>query len=139
MANIKRSVHDNEVHAYRMVFPKKTLILETAYQTEKTDIRFAEVLAYSFENAGEQNVLFEVVESSLEEFIRWYSEHPDTQQAFEYGFPIEGMKNPGAVLDSLKAQGYRYYEVNASVGLDGFVIAKGIELTPHNETMGQSQ
>lgn len=121
------SIHDNEVHSYHFQLPQKNLIINTAYKDEKTDIKFTDVLAYSFENAGEQNILFEVVQSSIEGFVRWYATHAEAQKAFEYGYPLTNINSPDALLAFLKKESYNYYEVNASVGLDGFVLAKKME------------
>lgn len=132
MKNVEISIHDNEIHSYEMCFPEKNLTFKTSYLNEQTDIQFAAVLAYSFAWAGEQNVLFEAVESSIEGFVRWYSSNKDTQKAFENGFPIEGFATPEDLLLFLKSEEYRYYELNASVGLDGFVIAKDMKIVPRS-------
>lgn len=118
------NIHDNEVLSYRLLLPMRQLIMETTYQSEKTDIIFDDVLAYSFEDAGDQNIIFEAVESSLNGFIDWYAGNNDKQNPFEFGLPVQG--TPDELKQFLNEQGYHYYEINASVGLDGFVIAKGM-------------
>ena len=129
MADKEISIHDNEIMSYRMLLPEKKMVIETAYKGERIDIVFDEVLAYSFDNfQSEQNILFEAVDSSIEGFVNWYSRNTETQKAFENGFPIQGIKEPGELKTFFKKEGYRYYELNASVGLDGFVIAKRMKL-----------
>lgn len=125
MANIKINVHDNEVHSYEFCFPEKTLTLKTSHQNDKTDIQFITVLVYSFENARDQNILFDVVR--IEEFVRLYSADREEENEFEYGFPIGNFSNPKDLLSFLQTEAYHYYEIDSSVGLYGYVIAKDMQ------------
>jgi len=62
----------------------------------------------------------------IESFVNWYRNHKETQKPFEYGFPINGITDADTLLDFLQREEYKYWEINASVGLDGFVIAKNM-------------
>ena len=130
MPNNQIRIHDNEITSYEFHLPEKRLTLNTSYQSENTKVHFLHVLAYSFDGAGDQNILFEITDNSIKGFVNWYASHADTQKALEYGFPLKGFPNPEALLTFLKAEGYQYYEVNASVGLDGFVLAKDMKMVP---------
>ena len=108
MSYSRISVHDNEIHSYRMLLPEQTLIFETIHLNKKTDIQFQDVLAYSFDGAGEQNIIFEIADLSIENFVNWYRKHKETQKPFEYGFPIKGITNPDTLLQYLTQESYKY-------------------------------
>jgi len=129
MSNKQISVHDNEIRSYKMVLPESTLIFETTYQNENTTITFLNVLAYSFDGAWNQNIIFDIIPSKIEIFVDWYRNHKETQKPFEYGFPINGITNADIMMDFLKREEYKYWEIDSSVGLNGFVIAKNFVIS----------
>ncbi|MCL1993268.1 MAG: hypothetical protein FWG66_10015 [Spirochaetes bacterium] len=124
------SVHDNEIHSYKMLLPRRVLLVETSHKSEKTQIRFEDVLAYSFGDAGEQNIIFDIEEPGIEHFIDWYRSNRETYKQFEYSYPINGITDPAALLEFLTAEGYKYWELHAAAGLGGFVIAKNMAIEP---------
>jgi len=119
------SIHDNEIHSYNFCLKTKKLTLKTLFSGKQTNIEFFEVLAYSFDGVSDQNILFEIADKDIESFFRWYIEHGEVPKQLENGLPLENYVTED-LLAFLKKENYRYYEVNASVGLDGYVIAKSM-------------
>ncbi|MGF7043673.1 hypothetical protein M2142_000642 [Fusobacterium sp. PH5-29] len=59
-------------------------------------------MAYSFDNLGNQNIIFEVTDTSIDRVVNWYSKNKDTQKAFEFGFSIKGISSPKKLVTQLK-------------------------------------
>lgn len=64
-------VHDNEIVSYEVDFKEKMIILRTvSEQNQKVQVVFKDVLANFFENGGHQNIIFDIVTDTIEDFIR---------------------------------------------------------------------
>lgn len=136
------SVHDNEIYAYVVSLRDKRIVLHTELPNteEFTDIVFFNVVAFQFENANVgQNVLFDVVERSpLELFKNYHSllrpkivggiSHGYSYLPFEYASESEFVTK----LDEL---GIKCYDVLASWGLSGFVIAETCDRIARSKRM----
>ena len=91
-------------------------------------IIFSDVDAYEFNEIGEENVIDEIADNDIFSFLDWYysDRNVSRQSAMKYNLPF-------LFTDKLSAievlETYTYYEINAHIGMDGFVIAKrmGIE------------
>ena len=124
------SVHDNFVYALSTHLERRFLVLHTQYRDgegpyELTDVRFFGLVAHHFEHVAGPSILMDIEEVDPGSVIeRW---HELFERGKNYGWP------PGKFIDLtdlsrvLREQGVRGYLVMSSCGLDGFVLAQGVE------------
>lgn len=97
--------------------------------TKLVNIIFSDVYAYEFDEIGEENVIDEIAENDILSFLEWYysgrNRNIKKQSAMKYHLPFLFTDKLSAI-ETLKT--YTYYEINAYIGMDGFIIAKRMEL-----------
>ncbi len=122
------SVHDNFLLSYTVNAETKEIRLHTKYPygdvEERTDVVFTEVAAYHFEADNLMTIIFDVEETTLE-FI--YEQH---QGLFErlrnYAWPTVNCEGRDQLLKSMQENGVKAYSISSSLGLEGWVWAKGM-------------
>ena len=123
------SIHDNEVQSYTIDLANKTIRLDTTWsykeRSERTAVEFRGVIAHHLVGANNwQNVLTSIEEKSLEAFISennalleemkpccWPCHYEDLDQLVQY----------------LRKEEARYFQLWAAIGLDGWVLAQEME------------
>lgn len=125
-------IHDNKILSVEF-FPNETkLIMKTKSiinnRFEYINIIFLDVYAYSFNEFGKENVIDEVAENPLPGWLHWYYTNDNSQRrsTMEYGIPLSFADKESAINELVGI--YNYYEINASIGMDGWVIAKKMEV-----------
>lgn len=105
----------------------------TGTGTQHTNITFYQVLAYSFDDIKKENIIEEIADNSLLHFLEWYysDRNPQKQSMLAYGLPLVFSDKTWAIK-ALEEE-YVYYEINAYTGMDGFIIAKKMEMWSHGE------
>ncbi len=123
------SVHDNLVLGYEVRCSERQIRLRTEYHDqeppERTDVLFSGVLAYHFEHALMDAILFDIEEAPLEQVYEEYAEV--FRSGKNYGWPIASYSGPEDLLERLRAQGVRAFVVSSSYGMSGFVLAEAME------------
>jgi hypothetical protein len=132
------SVHDNLVYAQAVDYGHRRIVLHTIYADaeppEYTDVVFEGVIAHHFEQ--EQfgaspygaNILFDVEEAELKNTL---GQNADLlARAKNYGWPMLEYETVEDLVKQLPAGGAKCFEVHASFGLSGFVIATSLEFRP---------
>ena len=92
------------------------------------NIVFFQVLAYGFDDIGRKNIIDEIADNPVLYFLNWYysDRNPQKQFMLAYGLPLAFTDKTSAVK---AADGkYIYYEINAYIGMDGFVIAQEMKM-----------
>lgn len=130
------SVHDAFVYAYSVDCEGQRLVLHTRYQHvtphRLADIVFGGVLAHRFDHALPGNILFGVEEYGLEQLVRENAEL--FAESWRWGWPpIEYRGDLDALIAAPRAASMRAYDVGASFGLSGWVIALGCDHVPRDE------
>ena len=121
-----RSVHDNNIYAYCVLAQLGRIVLHTEFLdgAEYTDVVFFGVLAHDFRGVLPGNIVFDVREVDLQEL---YAAHQDTfEREKPHGWPVQ-YADGAELVDKLKERGLRGYLVDSSYGLDGWVLAAGVE------------
>jgi len=118
-------IHDNHITSYVVDFEQKTLVIKTKFPhsepPEDTDVVFTGYLAHSFENEMPYSIIFDIEEypAGLQEKQRW-------------SWPIfYKTKRVTELVKFLRVNGYKVFEVNASIGLSGWIFAKQMEFVRH--------
>lgn len=122
------SVHDHFVYAYGVDCGGRRVVLHMVYPGAErfVDVVFREVAAHWFEYARADSILFDVEEVDVEALVQ---EHAGVfEKSWRYGWPQMPYSGDLKVLvERLRAGGVRGYEVSASLGLSGWVLAKSCE------------
>lgn len=97
-------------------------------ETQYVDIVFYQVLAYSFDCIERKNIIHEIADKSILLFLDWYySDRKAAKQSMmTYGLPL-AFTDKTLAIKALKGK-YIYFEVNAYIGMDGFVVAKEMKM-----------
>ena len=131
-------IHDYIVERYTVDIEAHTLSMETRPEDParqpRVSLKFHGLLAHHFEDVIGCNILLDLNEGSAEDFTA--RSHDFLMQHIPYGFPIlnlpyvyplksEDLKQLPQIL---RRDGYHIFELSASLGLTGFVIAKGLNV-----------
>jgi hypothetical protein len=127
------SVHDNLLVSYEVQCEKQIITLRTEFRlenrpTEFTNVVFAGVLAYRFENDAFGNIIFDVCDIPLERFL---AEHGGQiselyRMTGSPGKWAECIDAASAYLDSHRIQAF---VLSSSLGLSGWVLAREMSIT----------
>ena len=120
MIKIGKDIHDNIIIKYTVDFEKEEIVMETVnYHKEKILIKFDGVLVHYFEMAMPDSIIFNIDEYEGREVIKEKRELLKNTKAFCWPLAYE---NENDLIKKL--EGYKYYIINSSSGLTGWVLAK---------------
>jgi hypothetical protein len=121
--------HDCEINSYEVYIEGKTLILHTKYsgfnERKNIDISFSGVLTHYFEDVSHQNVISEIYEPGIEEFIEEYRDTLNSKKNYCWPMNYEAEDD---LYNKLTNNSYKVFYIDSSTGLHGFVIAKQIDI-----------
>ena len=124
------SIHDNRVYAYSVLTEAGVLSLHTEFldgeRPQYTDVIFRGVLTHYFRSVLPVSILFGIEEASLEDLIR--TDWPLFQDLMNAGWPVPEYRSAGELAERLQEQERRAYIISSSYGMDGWVLARSIEL-----------
>ena len=108
------SFHDSEIVSLSHDKSSNKLLIgiETP-QKEKYTLSFNEVYYFDFDSFGQQNVIFDILSYSANDL-------PDDK--------IENFNVEARFIKIARQQGNNFYLISASVGLEGCVIGKDMEI-----------
>ena len=132
------SVHDNFVYGYSVDCESQRLILHTAYRDrephEFTDVVFHDVVAHHCEHVLPGNILLGVDEVDVAALVR--ENGRVLAESWRYGWPpVEYRGDLEALVAALRAAGVRGYEISASYGMSGWVLAGSCERLRRDEAV----
>ena len=116
------AAHCMRVLSYTVDYEASELGISTEQQGKRLRMRFEELLAHHFDHAGRRNVIYDVSTVSLDAFIT--AERRQLTRAMRYGFPLEEGRGTDDLRRYLIEEGYSVFQIRASVGMCGYVIAK---------------
>ncbi|WCF08118.1 hypothetical protein NDS46_28320 [Paenibacillus thiaminolyticus] len=119
------NVHDNEIMAYEVNLQKKEIVLRTqnnnTFSQRKVDIVFSSVFAHYFEHEISGSIILDIEKGDLIDFLKDNKEL--LTQGYEYSWPSD-YNTTEELMEKLEIEGYSYYIINSSYGLNGWVLAK---------------
>jgi hypothetical protein len=83
------------------------------------------VVAHHFEHIAEPSILMDIEASAVDWIIENWSEL--FNRGLKYGWPLAKCRDLADLIGQLIGRGVRGYRVMGSCGLDGFVLALGVE------------
>lgn len=119
-------IYDSTIISYMVDFEKSILQINTRNCDKEIIIRFKGLLAHKFENVITNNIIFDISEATMEEFI--LEESNTLSESLEYGFPTIEVSNMRELENYLKENLYGVFYITSSLGMCGYIIAKEIIL-----------
>ncbi|MGG3835499.1 hypothetical protein ABEV00_00555 [Paenibacillus thiaminolyticus] len=102
----------------RLYFVHKIII---RFLKEKVDIVFSSVFAHYFEPEISGSIILNIEKGDLIDFLKDNKEL--LTQGYEYSWPSD-YNTTEELMEKLEIEGYSYYIINSSYGLNGWVLAK---------------
>jgi len=125
-------VHDNIIKGYDVDFENETLVIKTEYNItrpkvvhEETDIVFRGYLTHTFYLPMKNSVIFDTYELSIGQFLK--NEREVLMLGKNSCWPIH-YENIEELSCFLHNNSYMVFIVGSSYGLNGWVIAKSMEI-----------
>lgn len=120
-------MHDDYIVSYFVDIDNKSIQIITCNdeKTVKHRVTFSGVLTHSFNCILEYNILFDITDSKVELFLNDNSRQLEEMK--NYCWPINYAKSE-ELADYLKQKKYRYYIINSSLGMCGWVLAKRFKI-----------
>jgi hypothetical protein len=124
------NVHDNFVYALSVHLEKRLLVLQTQYRDGSgpptlTDLRFVGLVAHHFDDVAEPSILLDIEEVPPGWVVEQWGELFDRRK--NHGWPPIQYVDRSELVNKLVSQGVHGYRVMGTCGLDGFVLAAGVE------------
>lgn len=129
------SIHDNNIYGYSVDCRGRRIVLHTAFHdrqpSEYTDAVFTHVIAHHFEHVLESNILFDIEQISLEDFI---TQNADIfKLSWQHDWPpLKFRGDMAQLLSSLQSTNAQAFLIASSYGLSGWVLAKDLKLISRN-------
>ena len=128
------SVHDNLLISYEVHCEARTIVLRTEYRvknepTEFTNVIFKGVEGYRFENDAFGNIIFGLETIPVEQLLTEYS--AEISESYHMaGSPGPWAANLGTASGYLRERGVQGFILSSSLGLDGWVLAREVSISP---------
>lgn len=131
--------HDNIITKYEADMNKRQLTLWTVWEEngpdqELTQIIFTEVEDHVFMLGNYHcNMIFDIEEVDLSLF--WENNRNYILENWQYGSPsfVDGSPEKKKILQYMQREKLRYFTIDASLGLCGWVLAKGVKVICNGE------
>lgn len=124
-------VHDNEIISYEVDLKNYQIIVHTQYQEsaliKNTDIIFQNVLAHFFQNELSGSIIFDIEKYDIIRFLKNNSDLLKKQKNYCWPMVYDTEKE---LAEKLLEGEYSYYVISSSYGLNGWVLAKVMRITP---------
>ena len=124
------NIHDNFVYAVSIRLDERVLTLHTQYRDgagpyDFTDVRFTGVIGHYFQDVVAPSILLDI-ETVPSEWVvgQWRDVF---ERGKNHGWPPLNHRDLDDLCRLLKEQNIIGYRVMGSCGLDGFVLALGVE------------
>ncbi|TYP79435.1 hypothetical protein [Paenibacillus methanolicus] len=115
------SIHDNEITSYLVDLKYHKIILYTeASNSERVEVSFEDVLAHQFETL-EGSIILDIQEYRLNQFFENNKELLEKQKAYCWPLYYDSVDELSV---RLMKEGYLYYVIYSSYGLNGWIVAK---------------
>lgn len=124
------SIHDNVITAYKVFCDRKEIIINTKFQehnsNENVNVIFEGVEAYHFIGDNMHSILFDITKCSIEQILDEFSF--EFESGISYAWPGTWNQSPESCLIYLSEKQCSGWKINCSCGMEGFVIAKKMNL-----------
>ncbi len=118
--------HDSKVLNYQVNF--ECLILEVYVENEQNEQRkviFEDFFMFHFEDQLPNSILLDIVEDDIDMFCRENNDLLEKGKDYYWGIDYDNFQQ---LNNHLKDNNYRYFKIQSSYGLNGWVLAKELSL-----------
>ncbi len=119
------NMHDNIIDSYTVNLKENYINVVTSKENRTIVICFSDVLAHYFENELNGSIILDICLENTESFIQQNKSILSERRG--YNWPTN-YKSLDELLCFLNYEGYKYYNIYASYGLSGWILAKNISL-----------
>lgn len=124
------SVHDNTIISYQVNLEKEEIRIHTLTESgDNVYIIFSGVLAHFFETQISNSIIFNIDEDPLPNFFKENKKLLEQQKNYCWPICYDDIKE---LEETLIKGNYFYYNICASLGLTGWVLAKKLEILESN-------
>lgn len=116
-------MHDKIISSYNVDFHKKNMCINLYNRIDKRidTITFSEVLTHSFDCILDYNIILEIQEMDIMNFLDENKEKLKKNK--DFCWPID-YQTEEELKDFLNVESYKYFKIYSSYGMSGWVIAK---------------
>ncbi|SER50646.1 hypothetical protein SAMN04488559_10182 [Isobaculum melis] len=116
--------HDYEIISYQVDFEKGTFIFNIkGEQGQKKQIIFKEVLSYQFKHEMPYSIILDLKELPLAYFFSQNKKVLEDKERWSIRY-----KSPLELKTKIESMGLKYYNLYASYGMNGWILAESCEL-----------
>ncbi|MBJ8056135.1 hypothetical protein JDS87_30860 [Bacillus cereus] len=120
------SVHDSTIISYQVNLEKEEIHIHTLTESERNVyVIFSGVLAHFFETHLSGSIIFDIEKGQLLDFFKENKRLLEQQKNYCWPICYEDIKE---LEETLIKENYFYYNICASYGLSGWVLAKKLEI-----------
>lgn len=132
LSDINNLIHDSSVVSYNIDFIKQEMKISLKRDEEGTvTLVFNGLLAHKLENIIRENIIFDIDEMTIDEFIK--SEQKNLDEELTYGFPTVEADDISDLKNYLKKYNYTVFIIYSTLGLNGYIIAESINFLIEGE------
>jgi len=120
-------IHDNIIESYLVDLENRKIIFFTVFKTfqEFTTIEFSNVMGHLFSNQIKDSMIFDIENYSVEEYLKIDNELFDDIELYDFPFKYN---NENELIDILNKNNQRFYIINPSCGLYGWILAEEMKI-----------
>ncbi|KMM61124.1 hypothetical protein ACH95_07825 [Bacillus glycinifermentans] len=117
-----KKIHDSKILNYRIDFEySKVEIKAVSEQEIPVKILFEDFFAVHFEDQLPDSILLDIVEGEIEAFAIENKELLDQRKDYYWPMDYDDIEE---LINFIKKNGFRYYKIQASYGLNGWILSK---------------
>lgn len=118
-------IHDNLIISYQVIISDRITIYTRYFETEETVITFRGLCAHHFKHVTYENRITNIYQASIDYFVGKYKEL--LEDGLRCAFPIFALSSD-LLCEYLLKEELKVFIIDSSIGLSGFIIAKGINI-----------
>lgn len=117
-----KQIHDSKIVNYQIDFESlKIEMTIVSEREEKEKIVFEDLYAFHFEDQLPNSILLDIVEEEIDLFVVENKELLEKGKSYYWPMDYNDIKE---LVHYIKKNNYHYYKVQASYGLNGWVMSK---------------
>ena len=123
-------MHDYFIDSYSVDFIEKMLILNISSKGKKKCVCFKVVLTHCFNGILQYNQIMDIEEATVKNFIKENSQRIKELRLYDWPVLYETIEELERILYESQ---YKYIKIYSSYGLEGWVLAKKVEIVDGNQ------
>lgn len=119
-----KNIHDSRILSYNVDFEYSKLTIKIIDDNgQYSDLLFKDVFAFHFEEQLPHSIILDILEDEVDIFYTDNKEILDKGK--DYYWPMD-YENSEEILSYIKSKSYRYYKIQSSYGLNGWILSRAL-------------